>query len=260
MYLYLGDGDVTGAAAYLSGVMLHAGIPFDRVDSSASPTDDFVSKKYKAYILSDYPRSNFKPGQLERIRDAVRDGSGLIMLGGWESFHGRLGEYHETVLAEVLPIKMLDRDDRRNYAQPTLIYREQNHPILDGLPWNNPPFVGGFNEFTGKPDSQTLLSAYCSDFRISNIISDELISVPLPNNEILSFSLMKKYPMLVVGTFGKGRTAALATDVAPHWVGGFVDWGKQRITQNIPGGESIEVGMDYARFFSQLVRWTGNEI
>lgn len=260
MYIYLGDGNVNGAAAYLSGVMLHAGISFDRVDSSASPADDFVSKKYNAYILSDYPRSNFEPGQLEHVRDAVRDGSGLIMLGGWESFHGYLGEYHETVLAEVLPVEMLNEDDRRNYAQPTLIYKRQDHPILAGLPWDHPPFVGGFNEFAAKPNSQTLLSAFCSDVRISKTAPDGSASVPLPDNEFLSFSLTREYPMLVVGTFGKGRTAALATDVAPHWVGGFVDWGKQRVTQKIPGGESIEVGADYARFFSQLVRWTGNEI
>ena len=49
----------------------------------------------------------------------------------------------------------------------------------------------------------------------------------------------------MVGRHGYGRTAALATDVAPHWVGGLVDWGDQRITQKVTE-DSIEVGNWYA--------------
>ena len=63
-------------------------------------------------------------------------------------------------------------------------------------------------------------------------------------------------PLLIVGRHGAGRTAALATDVAPHWVGGFVDWGDQRIVQEVGGG-MIEVGNWYARFFRNLVAWAG---
>lgn len=266
MYIYLGDDDIRGAAAYLSGVMLHAKIPFERVDSSQSPAADFCSKNYQAYIVSDYPGSNFKPEQLEHIRNAVREGSGLLMLGGWESYHGRLGEYHDTVLTDVLPIKMLETDDRRNFAQPTLIYPEQDHPIFDGQPWDRPPFVGGFNQFTAKPDAKTLLRAVCTDVRIirdeqkPDITAEtERLTISLPNGDAMLVTLTKCFPMLVVGQYGKGRTAALATDVAPHWVGGFVDWGRERIVQAVHGGESIEVGADYARFFSRLVQWTGGE-
>ena len=35
--LYLGDDNIRQAAAYLAGIMTHYGIPFDRVDSDASP-------------------------------------------------------------------------------------------------------------------------------------------------------------------------------------------------------------------------------
>ena len=60
----------------------------------------------------------------------------------------------------------------------------------------------------------------------------------------------------MVGEHGRGRTAALATDVAPHWVGGLVDWGDQRVVQDVGGG-SIDVGNWYARFFRNLLVWTG---
>jgi len=70
------------------------------------------------------------------------------------------------------------------------------------------------------------------------------------------FSRGKENPLLIVGRHGEGRTAALATDVAPHWVGGFVDWGDRRVTQPV-AGDAIEVGNWYAQFFRNLLVWTG---
>lgn len=269
MYLYLGDDNIDGAAGYLCGIMQQYDIPYERVDSDRNPPDDFCSTWYDAYILSDYRKERFRPGELEHLRDAVRQGSGLIMFGGWSSYHGRLGEYHDSVLSEVLPVEMLDRDDRRNFAQPVMVYRCQPHPILEDLPWEYPPFVGGFNQFTAKKDSHTLLRAICTRFRIvdedqvaesSSVAVLERASIPLPNGSAVFVSLSATFPMLVVGEYGEGRTVALATDVAPHWVGGFVDWGKERIVQQLPNGDRVEVGADYARFFSRLLRWTGKSL
>jgi len=242
MYLYFGDDDITRAAAYLCGIMTHAGIPFERINSTQSPTDTIVQQPCDAYILSDYPHERFLPGQLEPLRDAVKNGSGLLMFGGWESYHGLLGEYHETVLADVLPVTMLHVDDRRNFAQGVLLSPVQPHPILDGLPWDTPPLVGGLNEFVAKPEANVLLNGLPLKIQAK----DDLFEYGFDT---------KVYPMLVVGEYGKGRTAALATDVAPHWVGGFVDWGKPRITQNLPSGGFVEIGSDYAKFFTQLLHW-----
>ena len=69
--------------------------------------------------------------------------------------------------------------------------------------------------------------------------------------EKLSFAA-KEYPLLAFGAFGKGKTAALTTDLAPHWVGGWVDWGTERLTAQAPGGNEVEVGQFYAQFISQL--------
>jgi len=242
MYLYFGDDDITQAAAYLSSIMTHAGLPFTRIDSTQSPTDALLHTPCAAFIISDYPRERFLPGHLEIIRDVVKAGTGLLMIGGWESFHGRLGEYHETVLTDMLPVTMQNSDDRRNYSQGVLLSHVQSHPILDGLPWDKPPIVAGLNEFAAKPDAKVLLKGSPLSIRT--------------NDAGLDFGFAEKiYPMLVVGEYGKGRTAALATDVAPHWVGGFVDWGQKRITQHLPHGGFVEIGADYAKFFSQLLRW-----
>jgi uncharacterized membrane protein len=164
------------------------------------------------------------------------------MFGGWESFHGRLGEYHASPLAEVLPVEMCNGDDRRNCAQPCLINKVADHPILEGVPWETPPTIGGWNALVAKPGTQTLLTSV--PFSVRRTGGD------------FQFHRGEESPLLVVGRHGRGRTVALATDVAPHWVGGFVDWGDRRVVQDVAGG-FIEVGNWYARFFHNLLVWAG---
>ena len=72
--------------------------------------------------------------------------------------------------------------------------------------------------------------------------------------ENLSF-LGEECPLLAFGSYGRGTTAALTTDLAPHWVGGWVDWGQQRINAQAPGGAEVEVGHLYAKFITQLVNF-----
>jgi uncharacterized membrane protein len=239
---YLGDDTLQGAAGYLAGIMSHFGLPFDHVASTESPDGDFTSRQYALYVVSDYPAARFREGQMAHVARCVAEGSGLVMLGGWESFFGRLGEYHRSPLADVLPVTMLDCDDRRNAAQPCLIEKVADHPILEGLPWDRPPGIGGYNAFTAKAKLQTLLR--CVPFRVQT------------KGDYFKFRRGQSAPLLVVDAWGEGRTAALATDVAPHWVGGLVDWGDRRIVQEVPGG-FVEVGNWYAEFFRNLLVWTG---
>ena len=118
---YLGDDHLQGAAAYLAGILLHHGLAFDYVPSAESPPADFASQPYAAYVISDYPASRLGDAAMAHMAARVEQGAGLVMLGGWESFHGRLGEYHQSPLAAVLPVTMQSCDDRRNFAQPCLI-------------------------------------------------------------------------------------------------------------------------------------------
>jgi uncharacterized membrane protein len=242
---YLGDDDLPLAAVYLAGIMTRYGVAYDYVPSPRSPDDALFDQDHAAYVLSDYPAARFRPGQLERLAERVRGGAGLAMFGGWESFHGRLGEYHRTPLADVLPVVMADTDDRRNCAQPCLVKAVARHPILDGLPWEQPPTIGGFNAFRPKPEATTLLASVQFAVRRTG---DEF-----------QFTAGAESPLLVVGQYGRGRVAALATDVAPHWVGGMVDWGAQRVVQEMPFG-FVDIGAWYAEFFHNLLAWvTGRE-
>ncbi len=118
---YLGDDHLQGAAAYLAGIMLHYGIEFDYVPSAESPPESFVETQYAAYVISDYPAARFDLATMYAMAARVAGGAGLVMIGGWESFYGKLGEYHDSPLADVLPVTMRSCDDRRNSAQPCLI-------------------------------------------------------------------------------------------------------------------------------------------
>lgn len=261
---YLGDDYLDGPASYLAGIMTHFDIDFDYVPSADSPPDDLIQRDYGLYVLSDYPAAQWPTGMLTHLADAVREGASLAMFGGWESYYGLIGEYQRTALADVLPIVMADADDRRNFAQPCLIQCNEIHPITDGLPWHTPPGIGGLNAFTPKPTAKQLLTA----IRFSVELVEEKGTGTFCRNgsegashkrclsPFLQYQLTpeEQHPLLVVGTFGKGRTIALATDVAPHWVGGLVDWGDGRIVQEVGDG-FIDVGSWYAQFFAQLLRW-----
>lgn len=256
---YLGDGDATRAAAYLCAILTNKNVPFDRVDSAKSPANDFQERQYALYVVSDYPASRFRPGDMEHIVDSLRKGSGLLMLGGWESYYGRLGEYHRSPLKEILPVVMADRDDRRNDSSPVLLRPAvERHPILDDLPWHEAPGVGGFNRFEARPGAQVLLQGVRTKTTWRQPVAD--VGSKLDSSDV-AIELLEAVPFLVVDDVDAGRVAAFASDVAPHWIGGMVDWGTPRILQTLPSslgdGLFVEIGSFYARFFENLVRWTG---
>jgi len=119
--------------------------------------------------------------------------------------------------------------------------------VLADLPWKTrPPVVGGYNRFVPKTDATLLLNAITY-----NATWD---------GERHTVTQTTIDPMLVVGQQGAGRTAALATDVAPHWVGPLVDWGDARVSAQACNANAIEVGNLYAQFFKQLLLWAaGND-
>jgi hypothetical protein len=258
--LYAGDSHLGGAAAYLAGVLTHAGLPFDYVASDAPLGALPERSEPRLYILSDYPVKNLTDNDLRRIVGEVEMGGGLLMIGGWESFHGAEGGYHRSPLADVLPVRMQASDDRVNASQPCLLEKRSDHPILKGLPLARPPGVGGYNLVRPKADAEVLLAArhVTGEFRHRDEIKDGCLDDRLATE--YTFCPGESAPLLVVGRHGRGRAAAFTSDVAPHWVGGLVDWGPERIRTQGPGANEVEVGSYYAEFFTRLVRWTMGDL
>ena len=156
--LYLGDTSLLGAAAYLAGLIHRAGWALDYVPSHLPADAELFDQPRSLYVLSDYPASRLSLPLQQRLVQAVDAGAGLLMIGGWESYHGCGGDWDQTAVAAALPVEISRTDDRVNCDQPALVRYVQDHPAVEGLPWiSRPPCIGGFNRFQPKSDAKVLL-------------------------------------------------------------------------------------------------------
>jgi uncharacterized membrane protein len=134
--------------------------------------------------------------RLLALRDWVRSGGALAMIGGYLSFQGieAKAAYRSTAIAEVLPVELEQGDDRQETPEGRAITTtEVAHPITDGLDRVWPPVLG-FQRLKPKPEAQVLAT-------------------------------VDDHAVLVVGTFGEGRALAFATDIGPHWAPQqFMEW------------------------------------
>ena len=156
--------------------------------------------KYDVVILSDigsntlllHPEMMFKfvikNNRLQAIKEYVLQGGSLLMIGGYFSFCGFEGKarYGMTPLADVLPVKIMNYDDRIDTPEgvsPVIV--DKNHPIVKGIKGTLAK-VSRLQLFGGKAGTQVIA-------KIRDSVG------------------------LAAGEYGKGRSVAFATDCLPHW-------------------------------------------
>lgn len=172
------------------------------------PTTVEEMEKYDLIILSDigsntllltedvFAKGKRMPNRLELVKEYVENGGGFAMMGGYMSFQGIDGKskYAHTALADILPIKMMESDDRLETPEgvyPTIV--DENHPILDGISKEWPHFLGYNMLFETDPK---YVIAKCNE-----------------------------HVFMAGRDYGKGRTFVFASDIAPHWGSPeFLDW------------------------------------
>ncbi len=76
----------------------------DRKEGPQDLTQQLKSAVYDAYILGDLDASLLTPATNKMLADRVREGAGLITLGGFQTYGP--GGYTETPIGELLPIQM----------------------------------------------------------------------------------------------------------------------------------------------------------
>ncbi len=180
-----------------------------------------AEQEYDVYIVGDLDSSALSAETLSAIAEEIEAGKGLIMLGGFHSFGA--GGYHQTSLADVLPVEM-SRFDRQDFGEPirtdmhlagplpmvvgqshfltSLGVSAEGRPALDVL-----PELSGANKVVGaKPRAMTIFET--------------------PNAQ----------PLLVAGEYGLGRTLAFLADSTWRWV--------------LAGEEDI-----HKRFWRQIILW-----
>ena len=157
--LYAGDSHLRSAAAYLAGVLTHAGLPFDYVASDAPMRPSLETTEPRLYVLSDYPVKNLTDADFGRIIGDVERGSGLLMIGGMGIVPRGRGRVPRVAAGGGAPVACKASDDRVNAPQPCMVEKRIDHPILNGLPLAHPPGIGGYNRVRPKADAEVLLSA-----------------------------------------------------------------------------------------------------
>lgn len=157
-------------------------------------------KAYDVILFSDVGANTFllhpdtflagktTPNLLNLIKDYVYEGGAFGMIGGYLTFQGfeAKGHYKGTVIEDILPVTLLDGDDRVELPQGySMRISLTNHPIVQGVPEQFPNILG-YNKLKAKEDAVVLASRG----------DDALISIR---------------------QYGEGRTFAYATDCSPHW-------------------------------------------
>ena len=239
--LYAGDSRVGGAANYLLAVLRSLRARVMHIPPSGRLPANF-GRRYDAVILSDFPRRHAPQGAQAAIARHVAAGRGLLMVGGWASFSGPSGGWRGSVVERLLPVACQGRDDRVHLPGGAVVSAVRRHPALRGVAFSQPPVICGLNAVRPRSDSAVLLQAAPVRWRVSG-----------GQGRITAHANGATYPLLVVSA--RARTAALATDLAPHWCGGLVDWGRRRRSLPVAGAIRVEVGDQYVRFIAALVRW-----
>ena len=234
--LYAGDSPIGGPANYLLAILKFLKADVRHLPPSEILKPSLVQKSYDAILLSDFSRSHAPAASQIAISEQVRKGTGLLMIGGWGSFAGPFGGWKGSLVEKLLPVSCLGRDDRVNFPGGAFMIPKTKHPVFRSLSVSDSPVICGLNQIRPKRGASVILTAR----RI-------LRSGP---------SLEKReYPLLVIDADPRKRIAALATDLAPHWCGGLVDWGKKRLRFRVKNKIWVEVGDRYVRFVSSLLKW-----
>jgi len=162
-----------------------------------------------------------------------------LMIGGWASFGGPHGSYFGSRIAELLPVEIGAQDDRTNTPLGTvLVARREHHAAIASIHDQEPCVVVGYNGVRQRDGATVLVEGH--RLQVDADLRPRLKKSPTP--------------VLSVWQRGAGRVGALAPDVMPHWAGGILDWGEQRV--KLPTGN--EVGHLYPAFLVDLCRWLAN--
>lgn len=210
--LFPAAGYATGCGPFLRAL---ADEPFDIVHmpSHVAATDFPATPEglqaFDAVMLSDigantlllhpetFNRSKVLPNRLNVLAEYVQAGGGLVMAGGYLTFQGidAKGQYAGSAVEAVLPVTLHRYDDRVEKPEgATPVIADAGHPILDGVPAGAWPALLGYNQVVARPEARLIAR-----------IGDD--------------------PLLVAGVFGKGRSVAFTSDLAPHWAPPpFLDW------------------------------------
>ncbi|MGA2798693.1 MAG: FixH family protein [Thermoguttaceae bacterium] len=189
------------------------------------PNDAETINKFDVFMIGDIDSTYIKPQQQELFARRVREGAGLIMLGGYHSLGP--GGYADAPLGRILPVALGGRDIGQITEPflPVLTPEGARHPIFANIADFFPtrqgkaklaglPLLDGCTRVQGPRPGASLLAA----------VSGESGAMPI----------------LAVQPVDKGRSAVFTGDTTRKW-----QQGPRAMDQESP----------FLRFWGQTVRW-----
>lgn len=188
-------------------------------------------RTFDAVVFVNFAYAPYRGLEIERflpnLRDYVRNGGALAMVGGEQSFGD--GRYGETALAEVLPLSPVDGTSMfEGDTKPRLTAEGRRHPVTSLAPgdgpneaaWGGLPPVSAVNLTRALPPG-----------------SGAAVLLEAPGVQVGG----SPAPVVAVREVGAGRTLAVATDASWRW--GFL------------GAEGGQGNRAYLRFWNSALRW-----
>ena len=200
-------------------------VPIQEQSLIPFPVDTLFSKELNHFdllIFDNLPCHLYiSPNYYGRMREFIREGGGLAMIGGPHLLDG--GRYLGTPLGETLPIKLTGKVAyRRDASLAVRLSRAGGtHPVTQLSPdetenenlWRDMPALDGMN----------------------------LLEPKVFKNVLLEGGEGGSQPLLIADSYGKGRTLILGTDFSWKWYMGMISRGKSHWA--------------YLRFIERMVRW-----
>ena len=156
------------------------GVEVDYIPNHLAPEKFPVTleelKKYDVVFLSDigsntlllpdqvFAKGMKVPNRCELLKEYVNEGGAFVMIGGYMSFTGvdAKTRYGETAVKDILPVKLLDKDDRQELPQGVNPKKVKEHKIFKGIDEEFPYFLG-YNKTIGCSEIGEILAEINGD-------------------------------------------------------------------------------------------------
>jgi uncharacterized membrane protein len=197
----------------------------NEIKLTAIPKDAETIGKFDVFIFGDLDSSYIRPEQQELIVKHVREGAGLIMLGGYHSLGP--GGYAGSPLGQALPVVVGNREigQATEAFLPRLTPDGARHPIFAN--------IAGFFPTEQGPEKMAGLPMLDGCTKVETARPGATVLAKLSGEK-------SAMPVLAVQPLDKGRTAVFTGDTTRKW-----QQGPKAMNQESP----------YLRFWGQMVRW-----
>ena len=175
--------------------------------------------------------------QQAALVEYVRNGGGLMMMGGTASFGA--GRFSESALADILPVDIVREDDNITHITQRPYVTAADHPVLRDIPQEWPVFgsdYGGYHDVRLKEGATQILAV---DRTATEADVPFIAAGAAGRGRVMTFGALWAF-----GTGGEFKT----WEHASTFLGNVVQWLSKDTAQPDPERNLARAGLEDARF------------